>query len=220
MCGRFALYSEPKEIKAQFHLSHAFELSPNYNITPGRTIPVIKLNAEGQRCLVNEYWGLIPSWLSDDKAKGVINARYESVHQKPYFRAAFKKRRCLIIANGWYEWQKQGDKKQPYYFKNKDDKLLAFAGLWEHWGTGDDYLESCAIITRKAPNSIAKIHHRMPMILTSENYDTWLSDKTFSSISEDSANQFASQHIDYYPVSLLVNNPANNAPICIKPEKT
>lgn len=217
MCGRFSLYSSAKAIKEQFMVEGSDEIEPNYNISPGQRILVIRHNDEKRRILTRQHWGLIPSWLKSEKEKGVINARYESVHEKPYFRSSFKKRRCLILADGWYEWRKMGEKKQPYYFKRKDGRLLAFAGLWSPLREDDSEFESCAIITRNTPQPLYEIHDRMPLILNESSYTAWLGDGTFSLISDESANQFSMDAIEFFSVSMRVNNPRNNTPQCIIP---
>jgi putative SOS response-associated peptidase YedK len=143
---------------------------PRYNIPPTVDIPVIRF-ADGKRRLSMMRWGLLPPWTKDPKKSPLLNnARAETVAEKPSFRSAFKKRRCLIPASGFFEWKKEGQLKQPFYFSRPDDKPLAFAGLWETWND----IESCTIITTEANELMAPIHDRMPVVLGDNDYATWL----------------------------------------------
>ncbi len=176
MCGRFAFFAHRKRLQEQFSLSHIPEEIPsNYNITPGQDIAAVREMKDGTRGLVMLRWGLVPSWARDFKTGyRMINARAESVAEKPAFRNAFKRRRCLIPASGFYEWQKQGqDGKQPWFIRIKEEDIFAFAGLWEHWESADGQpVESCTIITVESNELIARIHDRMPVILHKEDYET------------------------------------------------
>ena len=169
------------------------------------------------------HWGLIPSWAKDPKiGNRMINARSETLAEKPSFRNAYKRRRCLVLADGYYEWQKiPGEKsKQPVYIRLKSQKPFAFAGLWEVWkGTGmDEPLRSCTIITCPLNAVLAEIHHRMPVILPAEVYETWLApDEQSSEVLQPLLVPYADEEMEAYPVSRFVNRSANNSPECIAP---
>ncbi len=177
MCGRFVLKITISAISQHFGTSERPNLRPRYNVAPTQTVPIVRRKHEGEGCeLALVRWGLIPSWAKDAKiGYKLINARAETVATAPSFRSAFKARRCLIPADGFYEWQKVGGGKQPTLIQRKEGDLFAFAGLWEWWKGGDDGpVESCAIITTE-PNAVtAPIHNRMPVILDPADYDRWL----------------------------------------------
>ena len=169
------------------------------------------------------HWGLIPSWAKDPKiGNQMINARSETLSEKPSFRSAYKRRRCLVLADGYYEWQKiPGEKtKQPVYIRLKSQKPFAFAGLWEVWkGTGmDEPLRSCTIITCPPNAVLAEIHHRMPVILPAEAYAAWLApDEQSAETLQSLLVPYADEEMEAYSVSRFVNRPANNSPECIAP---
>ncbi len=176
MCGRFTLTINPDELQQQFGLSEAppTQLAPRYNIAPTQAVAVIANNSD--RKLELFQWGLIPSWAKDPKiGSKMINARAETLAEKPSFRTALKRRRCLVVADGFYEWKKTGSGKTPMYIQLKDGQPFGFAGLWEAWQSPDDGLiKTCTIITTTPNALLAEIHYRMPVILPREAYDTWL----------------------------------------------
>ena len=176
MCGRFALKAPPAELVTFFGLDVCADFHPRYNIPPGTDIAAIRLSPEGHRVLHLLRWGLIPHWAKDPSIGAKLNnARGESVREKPSFREAFKKRRCLIPADGFYEWQANGKIKQPYYFSLTEGRSLAMAGLWEAWKAPDgSIVRSVCIITTQANTLMAPIHDRMPVILGPEDWSTWL----------------------------------------------
>ena len=176
MCGRFALKAPPAQLILQFGLDECAEFSPRYNIAPGTEIPVIRLSPEGKRVLHLLRWGLIPHWTKDQaKAARPINARGESLSEKPMFKEAFKKRRCLIPADGFYEWKSEGKTKQPYYFSLKSEEPMALAGLWESWKAPDgSILRTVCVITTEANAVMTPVHHRMPVIIQRESWRDWL----------------------------------------------
>jgi putative SOS response-associated peptidase YedK len=178
MCGRFALNAPPAKLIQQFDLDECAEFSPRYNIAPGTDIPVIRQSPEGKRVLHLLRWGLIPHWTKDPTRTAMLNnARGESLTEKPSFKEAFKKRRCLIPADGFYEWKTEGKTKQPYYFSLKSEETMALAGLWESWTAPDgNILRTVCIITTEANEVMAPIHHRMPVIITPENWQVWLNE--------------------------------------------
>ena len=223
MCGRFVQFSSLRTLERHFQMDiFGDELTASYNIAPTQEIPAI-IHKNGRR-LVKFHWGLVPSWSKDlSGASRLINARAGTVAQKPSFRAAFKKRRCLILSDGFYEWKGEKGNKQPYFLNLPDKKPFAFAGLWEAWKPGDAGEEqppyySCAIITREASTSVRDIHHRMPVILHPRAYDPWLDPKNQQS--KDLQNILDRQHIrqlSHYPVSRMVNRVQNNSSELIRP---
>lgn len=176
MCGRFALKAPPSKLIERFDLDECVDFQPNANIPPGTDIPVIRQPPEGKRVLHLLRWGLVPHWSKDPSIGAKLhNARGESLSEKPSFREAFKKRRCLIPADGFYEWKTEGQKKQPYYFSLKSEETMALAGLWESWKAPDgNILRSVTIITTEANEVMKPIHHRMPVILGQEYWSDWL----------------------------------------------
>ncbi len=220
MCGRFTQYSNADRIIQQFKPSNGLEIAPSYNITPGNDILVMAHYNQNKRKLFKFRWGLIPSWTKDDRVlKGLINARAETIQQKPSYRAAFKQRRCLVIADGFYEWQKKDDQKIPYYIHAKNNQIFAFAGVWEHWQSAEQgAIWSCAIITINACEILQAIHERMPVIIPPDRYDDWLNiEKTNAESAQQLLQAFPSSELDVYPVSNRVNSPYFNNAECIRP---
>jgi putative SOS response-associated peptidase YedK len=177
MCGRFALDIPPKKLAEVFKLSGEFDLLPSWNIAPSTKIATIRADAEGNRNLNKMKWGLIPAWAKEATVGNKLtNARGETVAEKPSFRSAFKSKRCIIPAAGFFEWATENKVKQPWYISLKSGDPMAFAGLWETWRTPEgEALETCCIITTSPNALMEKIHDRMPVILPSEQWNTWLS---------------------------------------------
>jgi putative SOS response-associated peptidase YedK len=219
MCGRFTLRTSTKDIVKQFGLLDAIDLKPRYNIAPTQHIAAIKLDPEtGTRKLSMCRWGLIPSWADDLKiGYSMINARAESVAMKPAYRSAFKKGRCLIVADGFFEWKKVGSAKQPFFIRIKDDEPFAFAGLSEHWHRGDQVIDSCAIITTEPNELMESIHDRMPVILSPEDYELWL-EPDFHGQGKllEMLKPYPAEEMEASPVSTTVNNPRNETKECIE----
>ena len=216
MCGRFTLRSSPSKIAEAFHLAGVPELSPRFNVAPTQQVLVIQ-EREEKRVGAFLHWGLIPSWAKDPSiGNRMINARAESVADKPSFRSAFKRHRCLVVADGFYEWKKSGKAKQPYYIRLKKDQPFAFAGLAEHWHRGEQTIDSCTIITTEPNELMADIHNRMPVILSPDDYDLWL-DPEFEGKEKllSLLRPFSTDEMTAYPVSTLVNSPRNENPACI-----
>ncbi|MDX2270422.1 MAG: SOS response-associated peptidase [Cyanobacteriota bacterium] len=215
MCGRFGLAATAQELFQHFGLDEILDISPRYNIAPGQSIyGVLQDPHTGTRSLHALQWGLIPSWAKDPKP--IINARAETLTEKPTFRTALRQRRCLIPADGFYEWQGRGKSKQPFHIGLKEGSLFAFAGLWETWKSpAGSVIDSCAIITT-APNQLmAGIHDRMPVIVDPSNYEVWL-DPTL----QDPARvvpllqTYPAAEMVAYPVSNRVNNAKHEDPLC------
>lgn len=230
MCGRFTLRSNLNLILQQFGLDEAPDLTPRYNIAPTQLVPTVRAAGSGRE-LAMLRWGLIPSWSKDEKiGNRLLNARSETAAEKPSFRTAFRRRRCLVVADGFYEWQKigpdqagagKGAKKQPYYIRMRDERPFAFAGLWESWRgpKGAELaspIESCTILTTGPNELMQRLHDRMPVILSPEDYELWL-DPTFQGLDALQALQrpLAADAMIADPVSTLVNSPRNESPECI-----
>jgi putative SOS response-associated peptidase YedK len=224
MCGRFTLWislEELAEVMPWLTIPGGLDsLTPRYNIAPTQPIAVVPNN--GERALDFFVWGLIPSWAKDPAiGSRMINARGETVAEKPSFRAAYRRRRCLILADGFYEWQAvPGQKrKQPVYIHLKSGEPFAFAGLWERWQSeyGDEVL-SATIITTTPNDLLAPIHNRMPVILPPAAYDRWLDPgEQPPGALDDLLAPYPASEMDTYPVSTTVNSPANDVPACIAP---
>ncbi len=224
MCGRYSLDATPEELAHVFNLSlpeveRIFE--PRYNIAPtDRVLAVREKPMVPRRELVSLRWGLIPHWAREsDWGARTINARAESVRTKPAFRDPFRERRCLVVATGFYEWQKSAGGKQPYLIHREDRQPLAFAGLWDRWvGGAEDVVESCTIITTHANETVRPIHDRMPVILPPEDHDEWL-DLSLRDTSRLQAllESAVVPALKAHPVSTLVNKIANDVPECVQP---
>ncbi len=221
MCGRFALTISPAGLAKLFELDELPALEPRYNIAPTQAIAaVLKGRDEARRILKMMQWGLVPFWAKDPGiGLKMINARSESVAEKPAFRDAFAHKRCLVPASGFYEWQKQGVQKQPYFIRLRDADGFAMAGLWQHWeGEDGQVIESCNILTTDSNEFMQPIHDRMPVILPPENYDLWLdSDTADKERLLQLLRPFPGDRMEAYPVSKSVNRPAHDAPDCIEP---
>ena len=221
MCGRFSQTASPETIAQRFQLTDPPLFTPRYNVAPSQPIAAIRIDPDtATRTLVMLRWGLIPSWAKDPKiGLQCINAKAETVAEKPSFRSAFKKRRCLVVATGFYEWQVQGRTKQPLWIGLQSKRPFAFAGLWEHWKPAEEEpLETCTIITTEPNELMRPIHNRMPVILAPMSYDQWL-DPTFQHIEPLKAllRPYLSEELTAYPVSTFVNNPRHDAPQCLEP---
>ncbi|MFO7543457.1 MAG: SOS response-associated peptidase [Thiobacillus sp.] len=176
MCGRFALKTPASQLASHFKLDEAVEVAPRYNIAPGTDIPTIRHSPEGKRVMHLLRWGLVPHWAKDPSISNKLsNARGETVAEKPSFRDAFKRRRCLVPADGFYEWKAEGKLKQPYYFSMKDGAPFALGGVWESWrAPNGDVLRTCCLITTEPNEIMLPVHDRMPVIVSPENYEQWL----------------------------------------------
>jgi len=220
MCGRFTLRTPAAELVDLFRLLQVPELQPRYNIAPTQPVAAVKAIDSAANELTFLQWGLIPSWAKDPKiGSRMINARGETAASKPSFRAAFKRRRCLIAADGFYEWQKMGGRiKQPVYITMKNEEPFAFAGLWEHWEAADgSAIDSCTIITTAANPLLAEIHDRMPVILPEDAYGRWLDPQQENKDAlQPLLKPYPSDEMKMSPISTLVNNPRNDVAECVE----
>ncbi len=216
MCGRFAFYSPAEATAALFGVNSVPEVKRRYNIAPSQTIAAVRVGAEDSSEFVLLRWGLVPFWEKDPSiGNRLINARAETVAEKPSFRAAYRKRRCLILADGFYEWRKETDGKTPYYISLESGEPFAFAGLWEDWHSKDtgEALQTTAIITTSANDFMNQIHHRMPVVLQKDAADRWLDgDEQLLTEITKSGPAFRA-----WPVDRRVNNARNEGEDLVKP---
>jgi len=218
MCGRYTLRTPVETLVERFEIDeYPSSITPSYNIAPTQGVAAV-IAENGKRKLEMLHWGLIPSWAKDPEVGNrMINARAETVAEKPSYRKAFKERRCLILADGFYEWQKTDSGKQPFYIRMEDESPFAFAGLWESWQNGREIC-SCTIITTSPNEVAAQVHNRMPVILPPEDYEMWL-DPNFDEREPLTTllQPFPAEAMEAYPVSRRVNKPSNNEPGVIEP---
>ncbi len=226
MCGRYSLQTEAHLLAEHFQLPKIPSLTPRFNIAPSQPVAIVRVppapdmqQADGRE-LTLARWGLIPGW-AKDSASGAqpIIAKAETAAEKPMFRDAFRRRRCLIPADGFYEWRREDMRKQPVYICMKDRAPFAFAGLWEHWENQDGQaIESCTILTTEPNDLLKPIHNRMPVILDPKDYDLWLDpDVRDAGKLRRLLGPYPPEDMAAYPVSLRVNNPRNDDPACIEP---
>ena len=220
MCGRYTLKSSREAIAQRFDVDPQQMLAARFNIAPGQSVPVVRVNpATHQREWVLLRWGLVPSW-ADEPAIGnrLVNARSETAATKPAFRSALRARRCLVVADGFYEWQARDGRKQPSYIQWGAGGPIGFGGLWERWEKSGTVIESCTILTCAANDTMQPIHHRMPVVIPPEEFARWL-DPTVKDVSIVSQVmcEGALMELTAYPVSTFVNSVRNDSSQCVKP---
>ncbi len=218
MCGRYLIISTPEAIRALFGFLEQPNFPPRYNVAPTQPIPIVRM-WEGRRQFALVRWGLIPSWVKDPlRFTLLINARSDSVNDKPAFRNAMKRRRCLIPADGFYEWKEEGGRKRPYVVRPRDGGPIAFAGLWESWmGPNGEEMETAAIITTDANRSLRDIHHRMPVVVPTDAFDFWLDADVDATTAAALLVAAPENLFEAYEISLAVNRVANDGPHLIEP---
>ena len=220
MCGRFTIYPTPTELQEFFDLFRTDDFAPRYNVAPTQTVPIIRHDDDGHRVGNLLRWGLIPPW-ANSAAEGakMINCRSESAATKPAFRRAFKERRCLVPASGFYEWQAAGNKStQPWYLSLKSGNPAAFAGLWESWHDADGQrVESFTILTTSADDFMGEVHERMPITLDREVWPVWLDPDVQEVDALQSLLVPSLAEWQRVPVSSFVNSVKHDSPECIKP---
>jgi putative SOS response-associated peptidase YedK len=219
MCGRYAITSAPEAIRRLFGYEGNPNFPPRYNVAPTQPVPIVRL-AEGKRQFALVRWGLIPAWVKDPRGFSLlINARGESLADKPAFRNAMRYRRCLFPADGFYEWRRAGERKTPYYVRLKSGGPMAFAGLWESWmGPNGEELETAAIVTTRANRALAAIHDRMPVIVEPDAFDFWLDSRKVDAATAAALVTPAREGVlDVYEVSPAVNRAENDTPALIEP---
>ena len=218
MCGRYAITSPPNALARLFSLGGPLlNLQPRYNAAPGQDLPIVRREAKGTRELTLARWGLIPSWSKGpDSRFSMINARSDTVASKPAYRGPFRHKRCLVPADGYFEWQALGREKQPYYISHQLG-LVAFAGLWDCWMSpeGDEVVSFSVIVTDAAP-AVSHIHPRMPVILPPEQFAPWLGEGDATPSVKELESLLSvpvgGQDLQFWPVSTAVNSPANDIP--------
>jgi len=216
MCGRFAFYSPSEATAALFGASGALDLKPRYNIAPTQDIAAVR-NIDAGRELTTFRWGLVPFWAKDPSiGNRMINARAETVAEKPAFRAAFRRRRCLVLADGFYEWKKEASGKTPYLISLASGEPFALAGLWEHWEAKetDESIDSATLITTAANDFMAQLHHRMPVVLEPTTAERWLAGD--DDVLDEVAG--AGPRLRAWPVNRRVNNARNEGEDLIEPD--
>jgi putative SOS response-associated peptidase YedK len=221
MCGRFTLNQSATALAHIFDVPQVPDLAAGYNIAPTQMVATVLHNLDSNKREFQQLrWGLIPSWAKDSGIGAkLINARAETVAEKPSFRSAFKRRRCLVLADGFYEWQRQQGKKQPFYFRLQDGQPFAFAGLWESWRSpANEEITSCTILTTTANELLQPIHDRMPVILKPQDYDLWLDPQVETPQPlQQLLCPYPAPAMTAYAVSTLVNNSRHNSSECIMP---
>jgi putative SOS response-associated peptidase YedK len=221
MCGRFTLIAPGEAVAELFQLTDIPNLAPRYNIAPTQPVAAVRVSEKsGVRELTHLYWGLIPRWAKDPSiGSRMINARSETAAEKPSFRVAFKYRRCLVPADGFYEWQKLNGQKQPVRIQMEDGGPFAIAGLWERWASADgSEIESCTLLTTEPNELLQDVHNRMPVIVAPNDFDLWLDPGAqHPGEVQHLLRPYSAREMSYYPVSTHVNNPRNEDPSCIEP---
>jgi putative SOS response-associated peptidase YedK len=220
MCGRFSLRADPRAVATLFDLPSIPELPARYNISPTQPVAVVGTKPGGQgRGLVEMRWGLVPRWSKGDRPSALINARSETVLDKPTFRAPFLHRRCLIPADGFYELARTGSKKQPYHFRRRDQAPFAFAGLWESWTEPEtrERLLTCCILTTEANELVRPVHDRMPVILDPTDFDLWLDSASHSDELTTLLRPYRAGEMESVAVGSKVNSAKNDDPQCLEP---
>lgn len=222
MCGRFTLHHSVEEVADRFNAQQVlFEFPERYNIAPNQPLSVVTQNAHGDnvRALEGYRWGLVPSWAKDDSiGSKMINARLETLTEKPSFKTALQRRRCLIPADGFYEWKTEGKAKQPMHVRFRDGRLFAFAGLWDEWnGPGDSPLRTCTIITGPPNDLLSTLHHRMAIILEPEKEEIWLDPKLTTEQALALLGVYPDRELEAFPVGKQVGNVAFDDAACVAP---
>lgn len=213
MCGRYALYGFPPKLQEHFGTTNELEFVPSFNIAPTQAVPVVRVDASGQRVFSPARWGLIPSWVNDaTEVQQPINAKAETAAIKPMFRHAFRKSRILVPADAFYEWQAVTDGKQPWLIRLKEDEPMGMGGLLEHWQGPQGEVLTFSILTTESNPLMAKIHDRMPVIIRPENYATWL-DPEFTDVNQLQmmTKPYPERFMKTYPVSRRVNSPQHDS---------
>lgn len=219
MCGRYTLSTPGERLAEVFDVPERLELEPRFNIAPTQTAPVIVAAEEkAKRTLRELRWGLIPFWAEEPSiGNRMINARAETVDEKPAYRDSFAARRCLVPADGFYEWRRSGRHKQPHFFSRGDGEPFAIAGIWARWSRGAEPIESYALITTEANATVAPIHDRMPVVLGEADWSLWLDHGTVDvALLKKMLRPAAADLLTEYPVSTYVNSPANDSSRCVE----
>jgi putative SOS response-associated peptidase YedK len=218
MCGRFAVISASEAVRALFGYAETPNFPPRYNIAPTQPIAVVRFT-EGRRHFALVRWGFIPSWVKDPRTVSLMfNARGETAAEKPAYRNAMKRRRCLVPADGFYEWKRDGDRKRPYWVHPRQRGPIAFAGLWEAWiGPNGEEVETAAIVTTAANDTLKPLHDRMPVVIQPDAFDLWLDPNADTQMASSLIAPAAEDLFEAYEVSGAVNRAANDGPLLLTP---
>ena len=216
MCGRYTL-TKLDGFSLFFEIDEKPGLTARYNIGPTQDVVVVRQTQPGRRRLAWMMWGLQPSWNSPGSGRGWINARSESVHRKPAFRDAFLRRRCLIPADGFYEWKQEAQLRRPFHFRLKDSGLFAFAGIWDVGRVAGEAMENCAILTTQSNSLIAPVHDRMPLILPKDSWRLWLRPRTETDLLTRLLVPYPAEEMRKVEVRSGVNSPHQEGPQCLQP---
>ena len=217
MCGRYALKTPASELVTRFGLDEVVDVAPRYNISPGTDIPTIRYSPEGKRVMHLLRWGLVPYWAKDPGIGAkLINARGETVAEKPSFRDAFKRRRCLVPADGFYEWKSEVQQKQPYYFSMKSGEPFALGGVWESWrAPNGEVLRTCCLITTGPNDIMLPVHDRMPVIVAPSDYAMWLTGEPSDAL--DLVKPYPTDAMQVWPVSKRVSRSGEEGADLVRP---
>lgn len=219
MCGRYAFFSPAEAVRRTFEIDELPPLEPRYNIAPTQPVPVLRATGSGGRKLGLLRWGLIPSWAKDPSiGNRMINARGETLTERPAYRSAYRRRRCILPADGWYEWQAAAAGRQPWFIRSRNGMPLGLAGLWESWRDPEtgEAVESCTIVTTDAAEPIASIHGRMPVVLPAEAHAAWLDPELQDPATLGRWLAPCEPALSAFQVSRRVNNPRNEGPDLIE----
>ena len=215
MCGRYTLTTPAVELERRFLVRLGEDYVPRYNVAPGQVVLAV-VSPEGERRAVGLRWGWVPAWASEPKP-GPINARAETAATKPMFRRAMRRRRCLVLADGFYEWQRLGGTRRPYLFRLRDGAPFALAGLWERWDGPGGPLWTCCVLTTRPNALVGQVHDRMPVILRPEWEEAWLDPEVEPADLAPAWEPYPAEAMVAYPVSTRVNSPRYDDPACIQP---
>jgi putative SOS response-associated peptidase YedK len=219
MCGRYVITSAPEAIRALFRYLEKPDFPPRYNVAPTQPVPIIRIEG-GVRRFALVRWGLIPSWVKDPRSLSLlINARGETVNEKPAFQNAMRRRRCLFPADGFYEWKADGARRRPYFVRPREGGPIAFAGLWETWsGPNGEEVETACIVTTRANRILAPIHDRMPVVIAPDGFDLWLDTARVDAVTAAALIVPAPDDLfETYEISTAVNRTANDSAALIEP---
>jgi putative SOS response-associated peptidase YedK len=218
MCGRFALKTPVRKLVTRFELDEVIDFAPRYNIAPGTDVPTIRQSPEGKRVMHLLRWGLVPHWAKDPGIGAKLsNARGETVAEKPSFRDAFRRRRCLVPADGFYEWKTEGRQKQPYYFSMKSGEPFALGGLWESWRAADgSILRTCCLITTGPNEIMLPVHDRMPVIVSPDDYEAWLTGEADDAL--DLVRPYPTDEMQTWAVSKRVSRSSEEGADLVLPD--
>ncbi|MBX7135568.1 MAG: SOS response-associated peptidase [Fimbriimonadaceae bacterium] len=218
MCARFSLFTGSPVLEDLFDLEEPVLWEPHYNIAPSEDAPAVLLNKEGHRTFLPLTWGLVPHWAKDPGGGArMINARSETVREKPAFRDAFARRRCLIPADGFFEWRDENGKKAPYFITRLDHRPFAMAGIWDRWKDDSTTLRTCSILTTEPNRKVAELHNRMPVILHERDFDLWLDPEAPVPALESLFVPYEEEQTLLTPVTPRMGNPRYKEPDCVLP---